>query len=134
MPAIFPSREELQATLGPIVGDAAEQLGSRCRVYRTAGTRAADGSTARAPVMFADNVAIRLRMLTREAAEEVFGRDTDTRMSGSARRGAAVKVGHLIKVLSGGFVGEKFQVKESVENDLSDSLTIGLVECDGVLV
>lgn len=125
--SIFPTAAEMRAIAGPIVADAAEQLGSRADIHAIQSIRQRDGSYKKGPVLSAPAVPVRLTMLTSEQAQEIFGLDAHVEFKGSMVRSVAVESKNVFEVVSGPFSGQWLIVEKLIENDLSDSYTLGLV-------
>lgn len=132
--SIFPSAAEMRAIAGPIVADAAEQLGSRADLYELAPVRKLDGSTTRVPnLLVLNDVQIRLKELTAIEAQTVFGLDPQVTFKGSVpdRANVALEQDQVFNVVSGDFVGRSLQIKSLIEKQYTDSWLVGLVDYAG---
>ncbi|MBA2706939.1 MAG: hypothetical protein H0U59_03940 [Gemmatimonadaceae bacterium] len=140
--AIFPSATEMRSIFAPVVLDAALQLGSLATVYDLTPKRQLDGSTAprlndsggysSSSDMPTAGVPIRLTMLTSEKAQEIFGTDVRVTMQGSLPdRLTPVGLGFVFQIESGDFAGNNYEVTAVIENQYSDSYTLGLLDYEG---
>lgn len=125
--SIFPTLAEIQAIAAPIVADAAVQLGSRADIHAIASVRQPDATYKDVPQLSAHDVAVRLKMLTSEQAQLIFGKETAVEMRGSATREDVIEVGNVIEVVSGEFAGQWLRVAKLIEKPLTDSYLLGLV-------
>lgn len=130
----FPTAEEFRSILAPVVSDAIEQLGSIADLFPVGETEQADGSTivgVSGPAV--EDVPIKLTELTNEQAQEVFGRDAVVTMQGKVMRDQEVLLDYVFEVTGGDFAGRVLQVKSIIENPLSDSYLLGLIDFSGDL-
>ena len=126
--SIFPTLAEVQAIAAPIVADAAVQLGSKVDVHSIVSERQRDGSSKDVPRASGHDVAVRLKMLTTEQAQEIFGKETIVTMRGSlSRASVTVEAGNVIEVVEGEFAGKWLRVEKLIEKPLTDSYLLGLV-------
>jgi hypothetical protein len=135
MPATyFPSEAQFQAWLGPVVKDAAEQVGSVADVYQLADVRQPDNSVVKeANNLPAQDVAIRLVQITNEQAQETFGENAVVQYEGHMSRVIVVGVDDVFEITSGDFAGQNLQVTKVLNRPLSDSYLLGLVDYEGEL-
>lgn len=126
--SIFPPLAEIQSIAAPIVADAAVQLGSLCSVYALVRARQPDGSYKNdVPQLKGSGISVRLKMLTSEQAQLVFGEETTVEMQGSTPRTITIGVGDVLTVTAGEFAGQWLRVEKLIEKPLSDSYLLGLV-------
>lgn len=122
----------MRGILGPVVADAADQLGSVADLYVRASVRQLDGSSVFAfNTMPENNISIRLSRVTFEKLQETFGQDTDATLQGSMSRVTLVTLGSVFEITAGDFAEQNFEVVAVIENQLSDSYTLGLVDFEG---
>lgn len=127
--AVFPTADEMREMIAPIARDAEAQLGSLVSLFTIDQVRRADASYGPGtPVPVATAQAMKLTSVTLERAQEVFGLDTDVRMTGKTSRATAIVPGLVLSVTSGDFSGQTFEVTKVVEKPLSDSYVLGLKE------
>ena len=126
----FPSADEMRGMLSPVARDAETQLGSKASLFTIARVRRADGSYGPpvSPTAGATNVPIKLTSVTLERAQEVFGLNTDVRMTGKTSRANVIALGAVLTVTDGDFLGQTFEVTKIVEKPLSGSYVLGLKE------
>lgn len=126
----FPTAGEMRGMLAPVARDAEAQLGSRAAFFTVTRVRRPDGSYG--PVVpvstGATNVPIKLTSVTLERAQEIFGLDTDIRMTAKTSRANEITIGLIVTVTDGDFAGQSFEVTQLVERPLSDSYVLGLKE------
>jgi hypothetical protein len=84
----FPSATEMRSMLSPVARDAETQLGSLASFFTVTRVRRPDGSYGPdTPVSTGDTkVPIKLTSVTLEKAQEIFGVDTDIRMTAKMGR------------------------------------------------
>jgi hypothetical protein len=128
--ALFPSADEMRAMLSPVARDAETQLGSLVSLFTMTRVKRADGTYGpAAPVSTGDTkVPVKLTSITLERAQEIFGLDTDVRMSGKMARVVPIVPGMILSVTDRDFSGQSFEVTKVVERPLSDSYVLGLKE------
>lgn len=122
----------MRAMLSPVARDAEAQLGSLATLFTVSRVRRADGSYGpEAAVGGATKVPVKLASVTLEKAQEIFGQDTDVRMTGKTSRANEMVPGVVIAVTDGDFAGQAFDVTQVVEKPLSDSYVLALKEHEG---
>jgi hypothetical protein len=128
--ALFPSADEMRAMLSPVARDAETQLGSLVSLFTMTRVKRPDGTYGPAtPVSTGDTkVPVKLTSITLERAQEIFGLDTDVRMSGKMARIVTIVPGMILSVTDRDFAGQSFEVTKVVERPLSDSYVLGLKE------
>jgi hypothetical protein len=126
----FPSADEMRGMLSPVARDAEQQLGSKASIFTIGRVRRPDGSYGpEQPVSTGDtNVPIKLTSVALKVAQEIFGLDTDIRMTAKTSRAIEFKPGMIISVTDGDWSGQSFEVTDLVEKQLSDSYVLGLKE------
>lgn len=131
----FPTADEMRSMLAPVARDAETQLGSKVSLFTVARVRRADGSYGLpvSPTAGATGVPMKLTSVTLERAQEVFGLNTDVRMTGKTSRANPFLPGHVLTVTEGDFAGQAFEVTKVVEKPLSDSYVLGLKEHGAVV-
>lgn len=125
--SIFPTLADVQSIAAPIVADAATQLGSRVDIYMVRPERQRDGSSKKTPQLVGHDIALRLKSLTAEQAQQIFGKESTVEMRGSMARSVVVGSDYVIEVISGEFAGQWFIVQKLIEKPLSDSYVLGLI-------
>lgn len=130
----FPSSAEMVAVLGPVVKDAAEQLGSLANIYQLADVLQADKSSVREPNSLPiEGIAIKLTELTGQQSQDTFGLNTNVTMKGKMARLTDVQLGDVFEIYEGAFSGKNLQVNALIERPLSDSYLIGFIDYEGDL-
>jgi hypothetical protein len=125
--SVFPSAAELKAIAGPLVEDAVEQLGSVVDIHAIVPTKQPDNSYIDTPQLLGSDVKMKLKMLTSEQAQEIFGKESVVEMKGLMTDETAVEADHLIEVTAGDFAGRWLRVEKVVEKPLANSYMLGLV-------
>jgi hypothetical protein len=130
----FPSANEMRAMLAPVARDAEQQLGSLVSFFTETRVRRADGSYGpAAPVSTGDTkVPVKLQQVSLETAQEIFGVDTDVRMTGKTSRSVEIVPGLVFSVTDGDFADRAFEVTQVIERPLSDSYIMALKEAVAV--
>jgi hypothetical protein len=127
--SVFPTADEMRSMIAPIARDAESQLGSLVSLFTIMPVYRADASYGPGtPVSLTTGQAMKLTSVTLETAQEIFGLDTDVRMTGKTSRATAIVPGLVVQVTSGDFSGQTFEVTKVVEKPLSDSYVLGLKE------
>jgi hypothetical protein len=126
----FPSADEMRGMLSPVARDAEAQLGSLASFFTVTRVKRADGTFGPSPPVStgATKIPIKLTSVTLERAQEIFGIDTDVRMTAKTSRAEAIAPGMIVTVTDGDFAGQSFEVTQVVERPLSDSYVLGLKE------
>jgi hypothetical protein len=126
----FPSADEMRGMLAPVARDAEQQLGSRVTLFTMQPVRRPDGSYGPAqPVSTGDtHVPVKLKSVTLEIAQEIFGAGTDIRMTGKMARIITMLPGMILSVTEDDWEGQSFEVTKIIERPLSDSYVLGLKE------
>lgn len=130
--SLFPTADGMREMTGPIVADAAEQLGSRCSYYALVEVKELNASTnidfATTPIA---DLSVRLKELTNLRAREIFGQNSNVTMRGSMTRSSSVMKGGVLIVTEGDFLARQLEIVEIIEKPLSDAYILGLVDYEG---
>jgi hypothetical protein len=126
----FPSADEMRGMLAPVARDAEQQLGSRVTLFTMTRVKRPDGTYGpdQAVSTGDSKVPVKLTSVTLEKAQEIFGADTDIRMTGKMARITTMLPGMILSVTDGDFANQSFEVTTIVERPLSDSYVLGLKE------
>ena len=131
--SIFPSLAELQEITGPIVADANVQLGSTVDIFSVVKDRQPGGTYKEIPRLSAHDVPMRLKMLTSEQAQSIFGIETIVEMRGSlARSAGSIDEGNAVEVIGGEFTGQWLKAARLIVKPNSDSYLIGFVKSEAL--
>lgn len=129
----FPGLAEIRQSLEPAASHFATELGSRADFHKVVPVAQKDKSFKPVPQLFAHDIAIRLRTLTSEQAQEIFGTEAKVDMRGSMLRTfATVKLGNVIEVIDGEFKGQWLKVEKLIERPLTNSYVLGLLTTEAL--
>ena len=126
--SIFPTDDEMRAITGPIVIDAAVQLGSLADLYLLQNIEQDDASFEAAPSFEADDVSILFTEVSNAEVLETFGEFAAIVMQGMMSRVAEITAGAVFNITEGDFSGRWLKVEKVIEEPLSDSYTLGLAD------